>query len=66
MVQISKWKEINKLRKEAETKTRIKGNLKVQMCFDRSTPTLKLFDNTSFIEINTVEVEALRDYLNED
>ena len=49
--------------KRASQKEKLKGKLSVQVCFDRSKPTIKLYDNASHIELNMQEVDALRDWL---
>jgi hypothetical protein len=63
MVFVDHWANINKERQKLATKTHLVGKLHVQVCFDRSKPTLKVFDNTSFVELNGDEIEALKEFL---
>ena len=38
------------------------GKLSIQVCFDRSKPTVKLYDGVSTMELSLEEFQALRDY----
>jgi hypothetical protein len=49
--------------KRASQKEKLKGKLSVCICFDRSKPTVKIYDNASHIELTLQEIDALRDWL---
>lgn len=53
------WKEI----KRSSARTDISRKLWCNFCYDRTEPTLKLHDNTSFIELNSKDIKALRAFL---
>jgi len=52
-----KFDEIEKL-KVKQSKI---GNLSIRICFDRKSPTMIIYDNSSFIELNAKELKALKD-----
>lgn len=58
-----RWSEVSKERKRLGQKTKLAGSLSVKVSFDRTKPTLILYDNTSFIELKEREIEALKEYL---
>jgi hypothetical protein len=49
--------------KKQSTRTDINRKIWCHFSFDRKEPTLKLHDNTSFIELNSKDVADLRKYL---
>lgn len=60
---LKKFKFFNEQMQKAETKTKIGPTLSIQVSFDRSNPTVKLFDNASNIELREKDCEALLKWL---
>ena len=41
---------------------KLAGKLSIQVCFDRSKPTVKLYDGVSTMELTLEEFQAIKDY----
>jgi hypothetical protein len=66
MVSVVKWSEIAKEQARLHKKTKISSGLWVRVSFDRTKPTLILYDNTSFIELRDKDIRKLKDFLTEE
>ena len=53
-----KFDEIEQFKTKKQSKV---GNLSTRICFDRKWPTMIIYDNSSFIELNAKELKALKD-----
>ena len=60
---LSDFDILNKKIQQATTIKKLAGKLSIRVCFDRKKPTVKLYDNTSSVELNSVELAALVEWL---
>ena len=65
MAILDKFGEMNKKIQRATTFKKLAGKLSIKVCFDRKNPTVKIYDNTSCVELNDKELVALLEWLTE-